>query len=83
MSGGKLFLRSVGKGMKGFGEKITAFVNTALLLLVYIVGVGITSLFARIFRKHFLERKTSKKKASYWSDLNIKKQEREKYYKQF
>jgi len=69
--------------MKQYGEKITAVVNTMLLLLVYIVGVGVTSLIARIFRKHFLERKTSKKKASYWSDLNIKKQEREKYYKQF
>jgi len=69
--------------MKQFGEKITTVVNTVLLLLVYVVGVGVTSLVARIFRKHFLERKTSKKKTSYWSDLNIKKQEREKYYKQF
>ncbi|MDP3698747.1 MAG: hypothetical protein Q8R47_04105 [Nanoarchaeota archaeon] len=83
MTAAKLFLKSVGKGMKGFGEKITAFVNTMLLLLVYLVGVGLTSFVARIFGKHFLERKTSKKVNSYWSDLNIKKQEREKYYKQF
>ncbi len=79
----KLFFKSVGKGMKQFGENITAVVNTVLLLVMYIVGVGVTAIFARIFRKHFLERKISKKKASYWSDLNIKKQEREKYYKQF
>ena len=69
--------------MKQFGEKITTVVNTVLLLLVYVVGVGLTSIIARIFRKHFLERKTSKQKTSYWSDLNIKKQERDKYYKQF
>lgn len=77
------FVTSVGKGMKEFGEKIATVVNTILLLLVYIVGVGVTSLIARIFRKHFLEKKTSKKASSYWSDLNIKKQERGKYYKQF
>jgi len=83
MTSAKLFLNSVGKGMKQYGEKITAFVNTVLLLLVYIIGVGVTSIVARIFGKHFMERKTSKKKASYWTDLNIKKQEREKYYRQF
>ena len=79
----KLFFKSVGKGMKQFGENITAVVNTVLLLVVYIVGVGVTAIFARIFRKHFLERKISKNKVSYWSDLNIKKQEREKYYNQY
>ena len=60
MTATKLFLKSVGKGMKQYGEKITTFVNTVLLLLVYMVGVGVTSLVARIFGKHFLERKTSK-----------------------
>lgn len=79
----QLFLKSVGKGMKQFGEKITAVVNTVLLSVVYIVGVGLTSLAARAFRKHFLERKTSQKAPTYWTDLNIKKQEQKKYYRQF
>ncbi|MEK6939951.1 MAG: hypothetical protein AABX31_04440 [Nanoarchaeota archaeon] len=69
--------------MKQCGEKITVFVNTMLLLLVYFIGVGLTSLLARLLKKSFLELKPSKKTSSYWIDLNLQKQEREKYYKQF
>ena len=69
------------KGVKGFGQNISMLVNTILLSVVYFIGVGLTFIFAKIFRKHFLELKL--KKDSYWSDLNLSKKKIEEYYRQF
>ncbi len=69
-------------GMKDFGDNIATIVNSALLLAVYLIGVGLTSIIARIFGKRFLDlRKESRK--SYWRDLNLKKKDIEEYYRQF
>lgn len=70
-------------GMKTFGQNLALIVNSILLLFVYIFGVGITSFFARLTGKEFLDTKLSKSKKSYWSDLDLKKKEIEEYYKQF
>jgi|TARA_B100002003_G_scaffold247928_1_gene280489 amino acid permease len=78
----KQFLKGFKKGMKIFGNNIAIIINTLLLFFVYIIGVGFTSIIAKLFRKHFLETKLSKKD-SYWSDLNLKKKPIEKYYRQF
>lgn len=83
MNQAQLFLKSVGKGMKQFGENITALINTLLLLMVYFIGVGVTALIARFIRKQFLDQKTSKEAKSYWSDLHITTEEQKKYYRQF
>tara|TARA_Y100000034_G_C6837309_1_gene378500 strand:- start:62 stop:298 length:237 start_codon:yes stop_codon:yes gene_type:complete len=77
----KTFFRGFGKGMKEFGQTISTVINTILLLPVYFVGVGFTSIFARILKKRFLETKMSKD--SYWSELNLKKKEMKEYYRQF
>tara|TARA_B100000315_G_C14167458_1_gene402973 strand:- start:186 stop:431 length:246 start_codon:yes stop_codon:yes gene_type:complete len=69
-------------GTKLFGNTIATLINTILLTLVYFIGVGITTLFAKIRKKHFLQNKPTSKD-SYWSDLNLKKQPMEKYYRQF
>jgi len=53
-----------------------------LMAIVYFIGVGFTSIIAKIFRKHFLNiHKTNKK--SYWSRLNLKKKPIQDYYRQF
>lgn len=83
MSKLKQFFKGFKKGMNKFGNGISIIINTVLLLVVYIIGVGLTSIFAKIMKKHFLERKISKDKETYWSDLNLKKQPMEKYYRQF
>lgn len=70
------------EGIKDFGENITIIVNSLLLGLVYLIGVGITSLFARITKKRFLDTKISNEK-SYWKDLNLKKERLKNYYRQF
>lgn len=70
-------------GQKKFGEDIAQIINFILLTIVYFIGVGLTSIFAKIFRKSFLELKIDKKAGSYWEELNLDKKKMEDYYKQF
>lgn len=79
----KEFFNGFREGMKNFGHNISIIINSILLLIVYILGVGITSVFAKIFGKHFLEKKIQRKKETYWSELNLKKKPIEEYYRQF
>lgn len=78
----KEFFVGVKEGMKNFGKYMSTVINTILLFTVYIFGVGMTAVIAKIIGKKFLENKSTKKK-SYWSKLNIGKEKREKYYRQF
>lgn len=77
------FFSGFKKGFISFGQNIGLIVNVILLSFVYIVGVGLTSIVAKIVGKHFIENKISKEATTYWTELNIKKREIEKYYKQF
>jgi hypothetical protein len=77
----KQFLRGFKKGMGNFGNNIALIINTILLSFVYAMGVGLTSIVAKLSGKHFLEMKLSKD--SYWSNLNLKKKKLEDYYRQF
>ena len=77
------FFKGFKKGVHDFGQIIAISINSVLLLVIYTVGVGLTSIFAKIFRKHFLDMDVSKKRKTYWSDLNLKKKKMEEYYRQF
>ena len=79
----KKILDGIKKGFKNYGENITVIVNSLLLSIVYFIGVGITSLFARILKKRFLDTKISEKEKTYWKDLNLKKKSLKEYYRQF
>lgn len=83
MSGFKDFASGFKKGFMEFGHAISTIVNTVLLVFVYIIGVGPTSIVAKLAGKRFLEMKIEKEKESYWSELNLKKKETKDYYKQF
>lgn len=76
------FFKGFRTGMQDFGYNITVIINSFLLSVVYLTGVGLTSIVAKISGKHFLEIKKSEKE-SYWSDLNLKKKQMEEYYRQF
>ena len=78
----KQFFNGFKEGMKNFGHSIALIISTALLAVVYMMGVGLTSFFAKVFGKHFLEMKLSKN-GTYWSDLKLKKKPIEYYYRQF
>lgn len=71
------------KGFSMFGKNIALIINTILLFVVYIFGVGSTYIIAKIKGKKFLDTKISKKSKTYWSDLNLKKKKLEEYYRQF
>ncbi len=77
----KQFITGLKKGMKLFGESLSTVVNTILLLIVYVIGVGLSAVIAKLFKKHFLDFTHDKK--SYWSDLNLKKKTMKDYYRQF
>ena len=77
------FFGGFNEGMKKFGNNISVIINSVLLSIVYLIGVGIVSIFAKLFGKHFLDTKISENSKSYWSNLNLKKQPLENYYRQF
>ena len=79
----KEFIIGFNKGQKSFGEQIAIIVNSVLLSFVYFIGVGLTSIFAKIFGKHFLDLEINGKRNSYWEDLNLNKKPVEEYYRQF
>lgn len=79
----KEFFLGAKKGMQKFGHHVGRVVNTTLLILIYFLAIGPTSLIAKFKNKHFLKLSLDKKTNSYWEDLNLGKQPIEKYYKQF
>ena len=78
----KPFLKSFHQGMKEFALVISSLVNTILLLIVYLFGVGLTSIAARLMKKQFLLLKKNKT-ITYWQELNLVKKPLKEYYRQF
>lgn len=70
------------QGIKKFGFVISKVINYLLLSFVYIIGVGFTSIIAKLSGKQFLDVNNSKKN-SYWTDLKLKKKTLEQHYRQF
>jgi len=77
------FFTGFQEGFKNFGHTISIIINSLLLSFVYCMGVGLTSIFAKILNKHFLDIKSSKNRDSYWLNLNLKKKSLSDYYRQF
>ena len=79
----KRFFRKFKKIIHNIGQTLSTIINSALLFIVYFIGVGFTSIFAKAFGKKFLKTKILKKQKSYWSDLNLKKKPIQEFYRQF
>lgn len=79
----KSFFKGMSKGMKFFGTLITTIVNSAILIVVYIIGIGLTALIAKISKKELIQKKLSYNKETYWTDLNISDKKMDDYYRQF
>ncbi|MCK5025995.1 MAG: hypothetical protein KAS15_05355 [Nanoarchaeota archaeon] len=71
---------------KEFIRMISKILNKAitliLLFIVYFIGIGLTSIIAKIFNKHFLNVR-NKNKISYYTKIARKKQPEEYHYRQF
>src|SRR3989344_2918389 len=79
----KSFFIGFWEGQKLFGETIAIVINTVLLSVVYVIGVGLTSIAAKLFGKHFLDLKLDDKMKTYWIDLNLGGASVNDYYRQF
>lgn len=53
-------------GFKSFGLNFNALINLIVLSLVYLIGIGPSSVVAKVLGKHFLELKSSPQRKSYW-----------------
>lgn len=79
----KEFISGFKRGMNIFGETIAVIVNSVLLLVVYIVGVGLSWLISKLSKKLLLETRIWKQKTTYWTDLKLGTKPIKKYYQQF
>ncbi len=77
------FFKDVKEGFRLFGEVIATLINSILLLIVYLIGVGFSYLIIKLSGRQLLRKKVDKNIKSYWIDLNLKKEEMEDYYRQF
>ncbi len=77
------FFHAVKRGVTSFGETISVIVASVLLLVVYVVGVGVTSIVAKVFGKHFLDTRVSEEKKTYWVDISSKSDSLDECYRQF
>ena len=69
--------------LKIYSEFVQKIVNSILLTIVYIFGVGITSLTAKIVKKKFLDIDLNENSKTYWQDSKLIKKDKGEYYKQF
>lgn len=76
------FLIGIKKGFELYGETITLVINSLLLTIVYFLGVGTTSIMAKIVGKRFLDLNFNEKK-SYWEEVDKVNRNKEPYYRQF
>jgi hypothetical protein len=79
----KDFLLGMKDGSSDFGFGVSRVVNFILLSFVYVFGVGLTSIVARLKGKHFLDMEMDKSAKTYFEDEPIMKKEREEYFRQF
>jgi len=79
----KDFFKGFKEGQKLFGETISIIFNSIALAIVYFIGIGLTSIFARLFGKRFLEKTINRNTTTYWQELNLSKKPIEDYYRQF
>ena len=76
------FVKGFRKGFKDFAFKVTDVINFILLFFVYYLGVGLTSIIAKVFRKHFLDL-NFKDKNSYWVRHKQTSKKIDEFYRQF
>ena len=79
----KQFLGGFKFGFKNFSHSISLVVNLILLSVIYFIGVGLTLIVAKLFKKKFLDTLMEKKPKTYWSPLDLGKRPLKDYYRQF
>ena len=73
------FRKGFAAGTRAFGERVSMIVNTLLLLVVYVVGVGLPAILGKLTGKRFL---STEKQESYWVAIP-REDDKEGRYRQF
>ena len=70
--------------MKNIAKYLNTFINAIIFFIVYIIGIGITYVIFKLFKKEFIKPAClPKEKNSYWHNREFKKIDGEGYYQQF
>lgn len=56
-------------GMKEFGQDISYLINTLLVLIIYITGIGVSFLITKIIKKQLID---MTEKESYWENPDVR-----------
>ena len=78
----RIFLRDLKQGFASFGESIVTFINTVLLVIVYVFGVGVSALMMARKRKTLLDMKIDGSVETYWKTTPLAK-DMKSHYRQF
>ena len=70
------------QGFMYFSKTISSVVNFVLLFIIYIFGIGVVSIIAKICGKHFIKYSYNKD-ITYWEELNLGKKYYDEYKKEF
>ena len=75
------FLRGFKEGFKEFGLRVNSAVTVFVMLFVYIIGIGLTSVFGKLSKKKFLD--LNPQKDSYWIIVEDSEKTIEDYRRSF
>ncbi len=78
-----VFFRGLTKGFTSFGKNINLLFISGLLSITYLVGVGATSLYAKITGKRFLDLGNTGEASSNWTRPNAAQDTEDNYYRQY
>ena len=78
----KRFFRGFKEGFQVFGHVVAGTVNFVLLLVIYVFGIGVTSVIAKATGKRFMDTKNTVKE-TYYISRKIEKEKLENYFRQF
>lgn len=79
----RLLFKGIYEGLGQFGKVVSSFINLILLFIVFLFGIGLVSIFAKIFGQKFLEMKRPKNISTYWQDSVMSKRKKEDFYRPF
>jgi len=77
------FFSDARRGFEDFGKIITSVVNFFLLLLVYVLGVGMSAVITRISGKKVMDMTVDKSAKSYWKEYRHGTESKDGHYRQF
>ena len=79
----QLLFSGIYTGLGKFGSIVSSIINLIFLFIVFVLGIGVVSLIAKLVGKKFLTIKMDKKLNTYWQDTIMTKRKKEDYYKPF